>query len=120
MSVHYVCVSTFAHAPVHIKWCNAAKLSLTARSLTLCPFSLLPHVLLTCCSEPETQSVLELARVFQPHVWLNIHSGMEAMFVPWDHQSKVSALACMQALLDLLFKNGHLTLLKVLSLGRAG
>mmetsp|Transcript_12451 Transcript_12451/g.33975 ORF Transcript_12451/g.33975 Transcript_12451/m.33975 type:complete len:413 (-) Transcript_12451:223-1461(-) len=41
-------------------------------------------------SEPETQLVLEIARAFQPHVWLNVHSGMEAMFVPWDHQSKVA------------------------------
>jgi len=41
-------------------------------------------------SEPETQTVHGIARTHQPHVWLNIHSGMEAMFVPWDHQKKVS------------------------------
>lgn len=33
--------------------------------------------------------MLDLAQTFKPHAWLNIHSGMEAMFTPWDHQDKV-------------------------------
>jgi len=49
--------------------------------------------------------VLDLARAFSPHVWLNIHSGMEAMFVPWDHQSKVSALDQLHARLRCLEAN---------------
>lgn len=41
------------------------------------------------CSEPEAQTVLQLARDLKPHVWLNVHSGMEAMFTPWDHKPEV-------------------------------
>lgn len=40
-------------------------------------------------SEPETQLVLALAREYQPHVWLNVHSGMEALFTPYDHKAAV-------------------------------
>ena len=28
-----------------------------------------------------------LAKSFQPHVWVNAHSGMEALFMPYDHRS---------------------------------
>ena len=44
------------------------------------------------CSEPESQIVLDLAKTFKPHVWLNVHSGMEAMFTPWDHIGEVRGL----------------------------
>lgn len=40
-------------------------------------------------SEPETQLILNLTKTFKPHVWLNIHSGMEALFVPYDHVAEV-------------------------------
>ena len=33
--------------------------------------------------------MLSLAKALQPHVWLNVHSGMEAMFTPWDHKAEV-------------------------------
>jgi hypothetical protein len=33
--------------------------------------------------------VLAVARAFQPHVWLNVHSGMEALFTPYDHKASV-------------------------------
>ncbi|KXZ42457.1 hypothetical protein GPECTOR_145g748 [Gonium pectorale] len=40
-------------------------------------------------SEPEVKLLSDLAKAFSPHVWLNVHSGMEAMFVPWDHKDTV-------------------------------
>jgi hypothetical protein len=43
-------------------------------------------------SEPEAQLVRDVAAGLQPHVWLNVHSGMEAMFVPWDHLAEVGWL----------------------------
>lgn len=39
-------------------------------------------------SEPEVQVVLAVAKQFQPHVWVNVHSGMEAFFTPYDHIPK--------------------------------
>eukprot|EP00803_Ostreobium_quekettii_P008582 evm.model.scf_1286.5 EVM.evm.TU.scf_1286.5 scf_1286:26366-34697(-) len=36
-------------------------------------------------SEPETQIVYTVARDFAPHVWVNVHSGMQALFMPYDH-----------------------------------
>lgn len=40
-------------------------------------------------SEPETQIVRSLAQELQPHVWVNVHSGMDAMFVPYDHKAEI-------------------------------
>eukprot|EP00798_Chlamydomonas_sp_ICE-L_P007591 gene7591-746_t len=40
-------------------------------------------------SEPEVKIIRKLASSLKPHVWLNVHSGMEAMFVPWDHKNTV-------------------------------
>ncbi|BBN15487.1 hypothetical protein MPTK1_6g20000 [Marchantia polymorpha subsp. ruderalis] len=40
-------------------------------------------------SEPETVLVRDLAMSFKPHVWVNVHSGMEALFMPYDHRSTV-------------------------------
>lgn len=49
------------------------------------------------CSEPEVQVLLGLARALKPHVWLNVHSGMFALFTPYDH--KVSpAHACVHCM----------------------
>ena len=36
-------------------------------------------------SEPEAAALLGVARAFKPHVWMNAHSGMEALFMPYDH-----------------------------------
>ena len=33
-------------------------------------------------SEPETAAMLQVAQRFKPHVWMNAHSGMEALFMP--------------------------------------
>ncbi|CAN6227022.1 unnamed protein product [Urochloa humidicola] len=38
-------------------------------------------------SEPETQIMRELSRSFKPHIWVNVHSGMEALFMPYDHKN---------------------------------
>jgi hypothetical protein len=40
-------------------------------------------------SEPEVRVILDVAKALRPHVWLNVHSGMEAMFTPWDHRAEV-------------------------------
>ena len=42
-------------------------------------------------SEPEVQIVLDEARSLKPHVWLNVHSGMLALFTPYDHKAQVRA-----------------------------
>ncbi|XP_068646270.1 metallocarboxypeptidase A-like protein ARB_03789 [Aristolochia californica] len=38
-------------------------------------------------SEPETQIMRKLSKSFSPHVWVNVHSGMEALFMPYDHRN---------------------------------
>lgn len=41
------------------------------------------------CSEPEVQILNTLATEFEPHIWMNMHSGMEALFMPYDHVAAV-------------------------------
>ncbi|CAA6663272.1 unnamed protein product [Spirodela intermedia] len=38
-------------------------------------------------SEPEAQIMQKLAESFSPHVWVNVHSGMEGLFMPYDHKN---------------------------------
>lgn len=38
-------------------------------------------------SEPESQIMRKLALSFEPHIWINVHSGMEALFMPYDHKN---------------------------------
>ncbi|KAJ8437454.1 hypothetical protein Cgig2_031975 [Carnegiea gigantea] len=38
-------------------------------------------------SEPESQIMRKLVLSFQPHLWVNVHSGMEALFMPYDHKN---------------------------------
>ncbi|KAK2997795.1 hypothetical protein RJ639_028567 [Escallonia herrerae] len=38
-------------------------------------------------SEPEAQLMRKLSLSFQPHIWVNVHSGMEALFMPYDHKN---------------------------------
>ena len=33
--------------------------------------------------------LLELLQGFKPHAWVNVHSGMEALFMPFDHVANV-------------------------------
>lgn len=40
-------------------------------------------------SEPEVEIVRGIATSFKPHVWISFHSGMEALFMPWDHKNEV-------------------------------
>ncbi|KAI8474965.1 MAG: Zn-dependent exopeptidase [Monoraphidium minutum] len=37
-------------------------------------------------SEPEVQIIMKQAKALKPHVWLNVHSGMYALFTPYDHK----------------------------------
>ena len=36
-------------------------------------------------SEPEAAAVRDVAVAFRPHAWVNVHSGMEGLFMPYDH-----------------------------------
>ena len=38
-------------------------------------------------SEPEAFMLKTLLEEFQPHAWVNVHSGMEALFLPYDHKA---------------------------------
>lgn len=38
-------------------------------------------------SEPEAQIMREITKSFNPHIWVTIHSGMEALFMPYDHKN---------------------------------
>ncbi|GJP76341.1 hypothetical protein CLOP_g6799 [Closterium sp. NIES-67] len=56
-------------------------------------------------SEPETEAMRQLAVWFRPHVWVNVHSGMEALFTPLDHRGDgvdAATLAAMHSLLERL------------------
>lgn len=44
--------------------------------------------------------MLALARKFKPHVWMNAHSGMEALFMPYDHLPHIPAGEVAQATLQ--------------------
>ena len=33
--------------------------------------------------------VRDAAAAFQPHAWVNVHSGMEALFLPYDHVAHI-------------------------------
>ena len=39
-------------------------------------------------SEPEAFMMKTLLEEFRPHVWVNVHSGMEALFMPFDHKAE--------------------------------
>ena len=53
-------------------------------------------------SEPESAMLRMLAEEFSPHVWLNVHSGMQAMFLPYDHKNEVPEGAAAAATLAIL------------------
>lgn len=42
-------------------------------------------------SEPEAQLMRKLSTSFDPHIWVNVHSGMEALFMPYDHKNTTPA-----------------------------
>ncbi|KAI3465218.1 hypothetical protein Pfo_021881 [Paulownia fortunei] len=41
-------------------------------------------------SEPETQIMRKLSVSFEPHICVNVHSGMEALFMLYDHKNTTS------------------------------
>ena len=45
-------------------------------------------------SEPEAALLLRLARGLKPHVWASVHSGMAALFMPYDHQDHIPGAPC--------------------------
>ena len=53
-------------------------------------------------SEPEPAMLRALTEDFAPHAWINVHSGMEAMFVPYDHKDEVAGGDAGQATLAIL------------------
>ncbi|KAL3151585.1 hypothetical protein ABBQ38_012581 [Trebouxia sp. C0009 RCD-2024] len=53
-------------------------------------------------SEPETALLLALTNSFRQHVWLNMHSGMEALFMPYDHLADIPPGPGAQASLHIL------------------
>ncbi|KAJ6802276.1 carboxypeptidase B2 [Iris pallida] len=38
-------------------------------------------------SEPEAQIMRNITKLFDPHIWVTVHSGMEALFMPYDHRN---------------------------------
>ncbi|XP_010683637.2 uncharacterized protein LOC104898281 [Beta vulgaris subsp. vulgaris] len=64
-------------------------------------------------SEPESQIMRKVALSFEPHLWVNVHSGMQALFMPYDHRNTTpdgASSAKMKALVnDLNYRHfqGH-------------
>jgi hypothetical protein len=40
-------------------------------------------------SEPEASILHDLLQKHTPHAWVNVHSGMEALFMPYDHKALI-------------------------------
>ncbi|XP_027354753.1 carboxypeptidase B2 [Abrus precatorius] len=59
-------------------------------------------------SEPESQIMRKLAISFEPHVWINVHSGMEALFMPYDHKNITPDGLPLQRMKSLLEEVNHL------------
>eukprot|EP00210_Caulerpa_lentillifera_P000773 g748.t1 len=53
-------------------------------------------------SEPETQILNKLTEEFKQHVWIGVHSGMCAMFMPYDHIGELPNGTSAEAQLDIL------------------
>ena len=53
-------------------------------------------------SEPEAIILRNLAKSFKPDVFINIHSGMEAFFVPYDYRKEIAYGENVNATLDVL------------------
>ncbi|XP_042467659.1 uncharacterized protein LOC122050852 [Zingiber officinale] len=54
-------------------------------------------------SEPEAQIMQQLAKSFEPHIWSNVHSGTEALFMPYDHRN-ITPAESMSNLMDLVLR----------------
>lgn len=53
-------------------------------------------------SEPEVRVMKRLVEQVQPDVFINVHSGMEALFVPYDHKKSIPYGKSINATLDIL------------------
>ncbi|KAH9300095.1 hypothetical protein KI387_011678, partial [Taxus chinensis] len=59
-------------------------------------------------SEPETQIMRNLVHSFKPHLWVNVHSGMEALFMPYDHRNTTPDGASAKLMKLILQRLNHL------------
>eukprot|EP00250_Pteridium_aquilinum_P002085 c12289_g1_i1 orf=112-966(+) len=59
-------------------------------------------------SEPETRIMRDLALSFKPHLWINVHSGMQAMFTPFDYKNAVPDPEILEPMNLLLQELNHL------------
>ncbi|KAG5047943.1 hypothetical protein JHK85_009046 [Glycine max] len=59
-------------------------------------------------SEPESQIMRKLAISFEPNLWVNVHSGMEALFMPYDHKNTTPDGLPLQRMKSLLEEVKHL------------
>ncbi|KAK7352180.1 hypothetical protein VNO80_17598 [Phaseolus coccineus] len=59
-------------------------------------------------SEPESQIMRKLAISFEPHLWVNVHSGMEALFMPYDHKNTTPDGLPLKRMKSLLEEVNHL------------
>ncbi|KAI4317027.1 hypothetical protein L6164_024940 [Bauhinia variegata] len=71
-------------------------------------------------SEPETQIMRKLAISFDPHVWINVHSGMEALFMPYDHKNTTPDGLPLERMKLLLEEVNHLHCQKRCMIGSGG
>lgn len=53
-------------------------------------------------SEPEAVALREIVAAHSPDVFINIHSGMEALFVPYDHRREIPYSEGVNATLNIL------------------
>ncbi|KAH8509705.1 hypothetical protein H0E87_011466 [Populus deltoides] len=71
-------------------------------------------------SEPETQIMRKLALTFDPHIWVNVHSGMEALFMPYDHRNTTPDGAPSEQMRSLLSKLNNVHCHKRCMIGSGG
>lgn len=71
-------------------------------------------------SEPESQIMRKLAISFQPHIWVNVHSGMEALFMPYDHKNTTPGGLPLQRMKSLLEEVNLLHCQKHCTIGSGG
>jgi hypothetical protein len=58
-------------------------------------------------SEPESMLLRDIAEDFSPDMFINVHSGMEAMFVPYDHRLDIAYGVNVNATLEILRQINH-------------
>lgn len=58
-------------------------------------------------SEPEAQIMRKLTQSFEPHIWVNVHSGMEALFMPYDHKNSTPSGLTLRLMRSMLQDLNH-------------